>query len=234
MVTKFGRKNPWLKCRPNALLGSNVIQGQPGTTRCQIVQKCPMATKFVRKNPYAKCSAMLESKVIQKSARVNQGSLSCSGMPCGYQIWYRKNSWPKCSAMLGSNVMQGSTRGQIAYKCPIAAKCGWCCFRADDAYRCSSTGLQQFILDVQKCKHGKCLLPYLKTLVLRRWVATTPKQFSPGSQNVQQRGKTAPGNFKFSFFWRKKNRTYHRVIAIWSKPIWSNTLKQRSTLISMI
>ena len=48
--------------------------GQPGSTRGQIAQECPIGTKFDRKNPWPKSSILLGSKVMQRLIGVNQGS----------------------------------------------------------------------------------------------------------------------------------------------------------------
>ena len=57
-----------------------------GSTRGQIAQKCSVLTKFGRKNPWPEHNALLGSKVMQASARVNQSS-NCLGISNNHQIW---------------------------------------------------------------------------------------------------------------------------------------------------
>ena len=66
--------------------GQRSWRGQLGSSRCQFAKQYPMATKFGGKNPWPECNALLGSKVMQGSSRVNQGS-NCSEMPYGHQIW---------------------------------------------------------------------------------------------------------------------------------------------------
>ena len=58
---------------------------QLGSSRGQFAKQCPMATKFGGKNPWPERNALLRSKVIHGSAKVNQRSNSLE-MPCGHQI----------------------------------------------------------------------------------------------------------------------------------------------------
>ena len=57
--------------------GQRSYRDQPGSTRGGIAQECPMATKFGRKNPELKWCAMLGSKIIQWSFKVNQIVQEC-------------------------------------------------------------------------------------------------------------------------------------------------------------
>ena len=98
-----GRPDKWvMHC-----WGQMSCRGQPGSTRGQIAQECPMATRFGRKNPWPKSNALLGSKVLQVSIGVNQGE-NCIGMPYGYQ----------CRGQLRS------TRCQIAQENLMATKFG--------------------------------------------------------------------------------------------------------------
>ena len=67
-------RNSWPEC--NALLGSKVMQGHPGSTRGQFVWKCPMATKFVGKNPSPKRNALLRSKVMKGQLGSSRGQFA--------------------------------------------------------------------------------------------------------------------------------------------------------------
>ena len=66
--------------------GQRLCRGQLRWTTGQITQELPERTKLGRKNPCLKYSALMDSKVMQGSARVNQGS-NCLEIPYGYQIW---------------------------------------------------------------------------------------------------------------------------------------------------
>ena len=95
--------------------GQRSWRGQLGSSRGQFAYQCPMATKFGGKNPWPERNALLGSKVIHGSAKVNQRSNSLE-MPCGHQIlvemtpdqsvmhWWGQRS---CKGQLGS------TRGKI-------------------------------------------------------------------------------------------------------------------------
>ena len=70
--------------------GRRSCRGQLGSSRGQFALQCPMATKFGGKNPWPECNALLGSKVMQGSLRVNQGS-NCLEMPYGHQIWWEES-----------------------------------------------------------------------------------------------------------------------------------------------
>ena len=85
-----------------------------------------MATKFGGKNPWPECNALLGSKVMQGSSRVNERS-NCLKMPYGPPNVVGRitdqSEW-HCWGQRSWRGQLGSSRGQFAKQCPMATKFG--------------------------------------------------------------------------------------------------------------
>ena len=94
--------------------GQSSWRGQPGSTRGQIVQECPMATKFGRKNPWPKCIDGVEGHV-----GVNWGQAEVKFLR--NLLWLPDltgriidRSVMHCCGQRSCRSQLGSSRGQIA------------------------------------------------------------------------------------------------------------------------
>ena len=74
-----------------------------------------MATKFGGKDPWLERNVLLGSKVMHRSAKVNQRSNSLE-MPCGHQILVERTPDQSVMHWWGQRSRKGQL-GKIAYKC---------------------------------------------------------------------------------------------------------------------